>query len=150
MTTNAGAERMERQSVGFSDTGHEDDSIEVIKQMFAPEFRNRLDAIVQFHHLNFEVISKIVDKELKLLREQLQEKSIGLVVTAPAKSWLAEKGYDRKMGARPMARLVQERLKKPLADELLFGQLNAGGNIYIHVENDELKIKVTGDVPAEI
>lgn len=151
MTTNAGAERMEHQTVGFSETAHNDDSGSAIKQLFAPEFRNRLDAVVQFRHLDFETIGKIVEKELKILREQLQEKGIGLIVTTPAKNWLAENGYDRSMGARPMARLVQDRLKKPLADELLFGQLNSGiGNVYVHVENNELKIKVTGDIPAEI
>jgi ATP-dependent Clp protease ATP-binding subunit ClpA len=152
MTTNAGAERMERPTVGFTEVGHDDDSLEVVKQLFSPEFRNRLDAVVQFRHLDFDTIGKIVDKELQLLREQLQEKGISLIVTGPAKSWLAENGYDRKMGARPMARLIQSRLKKPLADELLFGQLSAGlGHVYIHVENNELKIRVTtSDIPAEI
>lgn len=149
MTTNAGAECLERTTMGFNEQSHDEDSMAVLKQMFAPEFRNRIDTIVQFSHLEKATVIKIVDKELKELREQLHEKGINLVVTAAAKQWLAEKGYDRNMGARPMSRLIQERVKKPLADELLFGKLsNATGSIYINVENDKLLINVTNELPT--
>lgn len=151
MTTNAGAEEMDRYSIGFTPQDHDDDSMLVIKQMFSPEFRNRLDAVIQFKHLDRDTILRIVDKELKELQIYLNEKNIHIMITHAARHWLAEKGYDRKMGARPMARLIQEKIKKPLADDLLFGDLNVrGGYVNINVEEGELKIVVSADLPAEV
>lgn len=141
MTTNAGAEDMERASVGFANQDHHMDSMKAVQHTFSPEFRNRLDAIVQFTHLEMKTILRIVDKELAELREQLAEKDVELNITPAAKTWIAEKGYDRKMGARPMARLIQERLKKPLSEELLFGQLAGGqGAVNIGIKNGDLDI----------
>ena len=151
MTTNAGAESLERASVGFTEQDFDEDGMKAIKQTFSPEFRNRLDAVIQFKHLEPETIVKIVDKELMELHDQLEAKGISLTVTRAAKRWLSEKGYDRKMGARPMARLIQDQLKRPLADELLFGKLSAGsGSVYIHIENDDLRINVTKDALTEV
>ncbi len=143
MTTNAGAQEIERTSVGFVEQNHDDEGLSAIKRMFSPEFRNRLDAVLQFRHLDQDTIIKIVDKDLKELQHNLQEKNVKLNITTTARKWLAEKGYNRKMGARPLERLIQERIKKPLADELLFGQLTQGGkNVHVTIENDELKIKL--------
>lgn len=141
MTTNAGADMLERETMGFVEDDHGNDSLEAIKQLFAPEFRNRLDAVLQFKHLEPATIAKVVDKELKLLSEQLKEKSVAMSITASAKQWLATHGYDRKMGARPMARLIQEHIKKPLADELLFGDIVEGGTVDVVVEDDALLVK---------
>lgn len=145
MTTNAGAEDMERNSVGFAAQGVDDDSMSAIKNMFSPEFRNRLDAIVSFKHLETPVVAKIVDKNMKELQAMLAKHDVQFSLSAAAKRWLVEKGYDRKMGARPMERLIQEKLKKPLADELLFGQLvnNAGAQVQVGVGPDGLKIKIS-------
>ncbi|PUB87555.1 MAG: ATP-dependent Clp protease ATP-binding subunit ClpA, partial [gamma proteobacterium symbiont of Ctena orbiculata] len=127
MTTNAGAQEMSRSSIGFTKQDHSSDGMEVIKKMFTPEFRNRLDAIIQFAGLSPEHIAKVVDKFIFELEGQLQEKHVNLVVEPEARVWLAEHGYDPKMGARPMARLIQDEIKKPLAEELLFGKLAGGG-----------------------
>jgi len=149
MTTNAGAELLERATVGFAEQENNNDSLPAIKQMFAPEFRNRLDAVVQFKHLSEDTILRIVDKELKELSKLLKEKNVELIVKTNAKQWLAKNGYDRKMGARPLSRLIQEELKKPLAEQLLFGQLsNSGGNVIIDVIRDKLRITVDDKVVA--
>ena len=140
MTTNAGAENLERDAIGFAQQDHAYESTSAIRHFFAPEFRNRLDAVVQFNYLNDVIILKVVDKFLKELQDQLKEKGIQLSVTPAAKQWLAIHGYDEKMGARPMARLIQEALKLPLADELLFGKLEAGDELEVNVVKDELKI----------
>ncbi len=141
LTTNAGADLMERTSMGFSEQNTDEDSVGAIRQLFSPEFRNRLDAVVQFKHLEPEIIVKIVDKELKELAHQLGEQGVKLEVKSRAKNWLAKNGYDRKMGARPMARLIQERVKKPIADELLFGQLSNGkGSVIIDVIGDDIEL----------
>ena len=140
MTTNAGAENLERDAIGFARQDHAYESTSAIRHFFAPEFRNRLDAVVQFNYLNDVIILKVVDKFLKELQDQLKEKGIQLSVTPAAKQWLAIHGYDEKMGARPMARLIQEALKLPLADELLFGKLEAGDELEVNVVKDELKI----------
>ncbi len=124
MTTNAGADRLERNSVGFTEQNNAGDSLSAIKQLFSPEFRNRLDAIVQFDPLESDTVLKIVDKFIAEVETQLSEKNIELTVSKDAKKWFAEKGYDRKMGARPMSRVIQEYLKQPLAEELLFGRLS--------------------------
>ncbi len=141
MTTNAGAELMSRASIGFSDQNHQTDGMEAIKKMFTPEFRNRLDSIVQFGELTMDVIKTVVDKFLVQLQSQLDEKKVFLDVDDDAREWLAANGYDAKMGARPMDRLIQEKIKKPLAEEVLFGGLSEkGGTVFISVEDNELVV----------
>jgi ATP-dependent Clp protease ATP-binding subunit ClpA len=148
MTTNAGAEAMSRPSIGFTAQDHTSDGMEAIKKGFSPEFRNRLDAIIQFKPLPPEVISHVVDKFIAELEGQLHEKKVLLEVEAEARRWLAERGYDDRMGARPMARLIQEKIKKPLAEELLFGQLVHGGRVHVTVEQGELAFDITGQDEA--
>lgn len=138
MTTNAGAEMISRRGIGFTQQDHTTDGMEFIKKSFTPEFRNRLDAIVQFKPLNMDVIQSVVDKFLKQLQGQLQDKKVELNVSDEAKELLATKGYDDQMGARPMGRVIQELIKKPLAHRLLFGDLSGGGKIAVRRENDEL------------
>ena len=146
MTTNAGAELMSRASIGFTQQDHQSDGMEAIKKMFTPEFRNRLDAIVQFGSLSLEVIETIVDKFLVKLQSQLDDKKVFLEVTEEAREWLAQNGYDPKMGARPMDRLIQEKLKKPLAEEVLFGQLTqGGGTVIVSVKDDALSLTIKTD-----
>ena len=141
MTTNAGAELMSRASMGFADQNHQTDGMEAIKKMFTPEFRNRLDSIVQFGELTIDVIKTVVDKFLVQLQSQLDEKKVFLDVDDDAREWLATNGYDAKMGARPMDRLIQEKIKKPLAEEVLFGGLSEkGGTVFISVEGEELVV----------
>tara|TARA_B110000114_G_scaffold7088_1_gene7195 strand:- start:206 stop:1720 length:1515 start_codon:yes stop_codon:yes gene_type:complete len=141
MTTNAGAELMSRASIGFSLQDHATDGMEAIKKMFTPEFRNRLDSIVQFGELSLDVIKTVVDKFLVQLQTQLDEKKVFLDVDDEARQWLAENGYDAKMGARPMDRLIQEKIKKPLAEEVLFGSLaEKGGTVFVTVEDNELAV----------
>ena len=112
MTTNAGAHRLERKNIGFGDQDPSQETLEEIKQLFSPEFRNRLDAIVPFHYLNSETILKIVDKNIKQLRKQLTDKHITVNISSAARQWLAKEGYDRVMGARPMERLIEEKTKE--------------------------------------
>ena len=119
--------------------------MEVIRRMFTPEFRNRLDAIIQFNSLDFDHILRVVDKFLIELEAQLSEKHVALDVDADARRWLAEHGFDPQMGARPMARVIQENLKRPLADELLFGKLATGGRVYLSVKDDKLDVRVEED-----
>lgn len=139
MTTNAGADQMSRRSIGFSEQDNSTDGIEVITKMFSPEFRNRLDAIIQFKSLSRGSIGHVVDKFLTELQAQLDDKRVVLHVDDEAKVWLAERGYDEKMGARPMARTIQESIKKPLAEEILFGELSeGGGEVFINVKNGEI------------
>ncbi|GAB3107239.1 ATP-dependent Clp protease ATP-binding subunit ClpA [Aestuariicella hydrocarbonica] len=143
MTTNAGAEEMSRASIGFKRQDHTSDGMEIIKKMFTPEFRNRLDSIIQFGSLSLDVIKTVVDKFLVQLQSQLDDKRVTLEVSDEAREWLAIHGYDEKMGARPMARLIQEKLKKPLAEEVLFGDLSTnGGVVEVVVEDDDLALKV--------
>ncbi len=142
MTTNAGAEEMSRPSMGFAPQDHSSDGMEALKKRFAPEFRNRLDGVIQFRSLSPEVIGHVVDKFLFELEGQLEAKKVSLVVEPAARAWLAEHGYDAKMGARPMARVIQERIKKPLAGELLFGELNEGGRIRVSASEDGLEVVI--------
>ncbi|NOZ51562.1 MAG: ATP-dependent Clp protease ATP-binding subunit ClpA [Gammaproteobacteria bacterium] len=150
MTTNAGAEQMNRASIGFSQQDHSTDSGEVIKRTFTPEFRNRLDAIIQFKNLDPITISHVVDKFICELEAQLEEKKVTLQVTIEARAWLATHGYDRKMGARPMARVVKDSIKKPLAEELLFGKLADGGAVTVIVKDDNLVFEFDVDEQQEI
>jgi ATP-dependent Clp protease ATP-binding subunit ClpA len=138
MTTNAGAEETSRRSIGFTEQDHSSDGMEVLKRHFAPEFRNRLDAVVQFASLGSETIASVVDKFLFELEQQLVEKKVALSVDADARVWLAEKGYDRQMGARPMTRIIQNHIKKPLANEILFGVLVNGGSVRVYVADGDL------------
>ena len=142
MTTNAGADRISRPSMGFTPQDHKSDAIEVIKRVFSPEFRNRLDAIIEFNPLDAVTIQNVVDKFLVELQAQLDEKKVTLDIDESARLWLGTHGYDKVMGARPMARLIQDRIKKPLAEELLFGKLEHGGHIIISEKNDELDIEI--------
>lgn len=143
MTTNAGAEISSRASIGFTKQDHTTDAMEVIKKTFSPEFRNRLDGIIQFGSLSKDVIRTVVDKFLMELQSQLDDKHVTLEVTEEARNWLADNGYDVKMGARPMARIIQEKIKKPLAELVLFGALSEkGGVVTIDTKNGELELKV--------
>src|SRR5690554_4487140 len=141
MTTNASAEAMSRRSIGFSAQDHATDGMEVINRTFTPEFRNRLDGIIQFAPLSPTMITHVVDKFLTEMQSQLDEKHVVLHVDEAAKVWLAEKGYDVTMGARPMARLIQDKIKKPLAEQILFGELSEGGTVHVSVVNDELSFE---------
>ncbi|NOZ10258.1 MAG: ATP-dependent Clp protease ATP-binding subunit ClpA [Gammaproteobacteria bacterium] len=138
MTTNAGAERMARSNMGFTQQDHTGDDLEEIKKMFSPEFRNRLDAIIPFAALNEKHIRQVVDKFLLEMEQQLEDKKVTLQVDEAAREWLARNGYDRIMGARPMARLIKDKIKKALAEELLFGRLAQGGHVDLSEKDDEL------------
>lgn len=137
MTTNAGAETISRRSIGFSHQDHSSDGMEVIRKQFTPEFRNRLDSIIQFSPLTRDNIMYVVDKFLVELQAQLDDKKVHMHITAEARKWFAENGYDEKMGARPMNRLIQEKLKKPLAEKILFGDLEGGGEVEICLNDAE-------------
>jgi len=152
MTTNAGAQQASRRGIGFVKQNHSMDAMEVIRRMFTPEFRNRLDAIIQFNALDFDHILRVVDKFLIELEAQLSEKHVSLDVDADARRWLAEHGFDPQMGARPMARVIQEKVKRALADELLFGKLAEGGKVHLSVTDGELAVttEATEAVPATI
>ncbi|SFF40318.1 ATP-dependent Clp protease ATP-binding subunit ClpA [Fontimonas thermophila] len=136
MTTNAGAEESSRRTMGFAEQSHQTDAMEAIRRLFTPEFRNRLDAIVQFAPLGQAEILRVVDKFLMQLEEQLGAKGVQLEVDESARLWLSQRGYDPKMGARPMARVIQENLKRPLAEELLFGKLANGGRVHVTLGGD--------------
>ncbi len=143
MTTNAGAETASRASIGFTLQDHSSDAMEVIKKSFTPEFRNRLDTIIQFGRLSHEVIKSVVDKFLTELQVQLEDKHVQLLVSDAAKGWLAERGYDAMMGARPMARLIQDKIKRPLAEQILFGELaDHGGVVHVELQDGELAFAI--------
>jgi len=140
MTTNAGVQETQRKSIGFQQQDHSFDAMSEINRTFSPEFRNRLDHIIWFNHLSMDVIHQVVDKFIVELQAQLDAKGVSLEVTTAARHWLAEKGYDKAMGARPMARVIQEQLKRPLANELLFGELVGGGSVRVDLLNDALQL----------
>ena len=148
MTTNAGATLAARRSIGFVEQNHAGDAMEVIRRSFSPEFRNRLDATVQFGALGFDHILRVVDKFLIELEAQLNEKQVSLNVDADARRWLAEHGFDPQMGARPMARVIQEQVKRPLADELLFGKLAGGGRVTLRVSAGKLVAEAESSAPV--
>ena len=137
MTTNAGASELAKSAYGFTRTKREGDDLEAINRMFAPEFRNRLDATITFAHLSEEVIAKVVEKFVMQLEAQLADRNVTIELSADAAKWLIAKGYDEQMGARPMARVIQEHIKKPLADVVLFGVLKSGGHVRVVVAKDE-------------
>jgi ATP-dependent Clp protease ATP-binding subunit ClpA len=139
MTTNAGARQSARRSIGFTEQDHSSDSMEVIRKTFSPEFRNRLDSVISFKSLDMPVVLMVVDKFILELEEQLVLKNVEVTVTPAARGWLAEKGFDRTMGARPMKRVIQDNIKRPLADDLLFGDLAAGGEVLVDAPEGEGK-----------
>ena len=142
MTTNVGADSISRNSMGFTKQDHSRDNSEAMKRMFTPEFRNRLDAIIQFNPLDQNVIVSVVDKFLVELQAQLDDKKVVLEIDDAVRNYLAEKGYDRLMGARPMNRLIQDEIKKPLAEQILFGDLVNGGTVSIRMNADKTAIEL--------
>jgi ATP-dependent Clp protease ATP-binding subunit ClpA len=145
MTTNAGAQQAARRTMGFVEQSHASDAMETIRRAFTPEFRNRIDAIVQFAPLEFDHVLRVVDKFLIELEAQLHEKHVTLTAEPEARQWLAENGFDPQMGARPMARVIQDNIKRRLADELLFGKLAQGGKIVLRVQDGKLVPEVEGE-----
>jgi ATP-dependent Clp protease ATP-binding subunit ClpA len=137
MTTNAGAQDLAKAAYGFTRQKREGDDVEAINRMFAPEFRNRLDAIITFAHLSQEVIAKVVEKFVLQLEAQLADRDVTIELSDEASAWLIEHGYDEQMGARPMGRMIQEHIKKSLADDVLFGRLKSGGHVRVIVIKDE-------------
>jgi ATP-dependent Clp protease ATP-binding subunit ClpA len=151
MTTNAGAFEMSRPSIGFTHSDNVSDGMEAIRRLFSPEFRNRLDAVIQFGGLDQDTIERVVDKLLVEAEAQLEQKRVSISVDEPARRWIAKRGYDPKMGARPMARVIQEFIKRPLAEELLFGKLVNGGHVEVTLSEDGEKLKLearAADEPA--
>src|SRR5262245_57615922 len=144
MTTNAGAADLARQAYGFTRIKREGDDVEAINRLFAPEFRNRLDAIITFAHLTPEIIAKVVEKFVLQLEAQLGDRDVTIELSEEATQWLIKHGYDEQMGARPMARLIQENIKKALADEVLFGKLKGGGHVRVIAVKDEAGVEKLG------
>ena len=143
MTTNAGAQEMARSSIGFSEQDHSTDGMEIIKKSFTPEFRNRLDVIVQFGSLGRETIRTVVDKFLVEMQVQLDAKNVALKVEESAVDWFQQHGYSESMGARPMGRLIQDKLKKAIAEDILFGKLsNGGGEVIVSANDDQISLKI--------
>ncbi|MFQ5466733.1 MAG: AAA family ATPase, partial [Kiloniellaceae bacterium] len=136
MTTNAGAADMAKPAMGFERAARVGEDSEAITRMFTPEFRNRLDATIGFKNLSPEVMAQIVDKFIMQLETQLADRNVVIELTEDARGWLAQKGYDLLFGARPLARVIQDRIKKPLAEELLFGKLVKGGVVHVGIEDD--------------
>ena len=147
MTTNAGAAQQSRDSMGFTEQDNSTDSTEAIKRLFSPEFRNRLDSTIQFKHLESAHVLKIVDKIIIELEAQMSDKAIRFKLSATAKKWLVEKGYDKNMGARPMHRAIEKHIKKPIIDDILFGKLTNGGLVHVDVINDQLAFVIKSDTP---
>ncbi|MDW3094465.1 MAG: ATP-dependent Clp protease ATP-binding subunit ClpA [Gammaproteobacteria bacterium] len=145
MTTNAGAQEISRSTVGFTNQDHSSDGMEIIKRMFTPEFRNRLDAIIQFQSLDKLTIGSVVDKFIAQLESQLSEKKVDLIVDEDARIWIGEEGYDPQMGARPMSRVLQEHIKRPLSEEILFGDLAKGGTVRVTVQDNKLHLDLSNE-----
>ncbi len=141
MTTNAGASELSKSSIGFMNNSKEGSDVEAIERLFTPEFRNRLDAVIPFNYLKIDVIRMVVDKFIMQLEVQLSDKNVSIVLSDEARDWLAKNGYDRVYGARPLGRLIQDSIKKPLAEELLFGSLREGGTVFVELKKDKLMIK---------
>ena len=139
MTTNAGADLLEKKSIGFSDQSNESDALLSLKKLFSPEFRNRLDEIIQFNYLPMKVILSIVDKFLTKLQAQLDARNVELIYSKKVLNWIAENGYNKEMGARPMERFITNQIKKPLVDKVLFGDLSKGGQIKVDLVSNKIK-----------
>ena len=148
MTTNAGAAEMARPAIGFGQEMRHGDDLEAINKMFTPEFRNRLDSMIGFARLTPEIMSRVVDKFVLQLEIQLAERQVKIIVSDEARTWLGEKGYDETFGARPLGRVIQENIKKPLADELLFGRLAKGGTVRVKVVDSKLAFDYTAAPPS--
>ena len=148
MTTNAGAADMAKPAIGFGSEVRTGDDQEAINRMFTPEFRNRLDATISFAPLSADTIGRVVGKFILQLEEQLADRNVTIELDASARGWLAEKGYDPLFGARPLARIIQEHIKKPLAEELLFGRLAKGGIVRVRRDHDKLAFEFTERPPA--
>jgi ATP-dependent Clp protease ATP-binding subunit ClpA len=134
---------MSRPSIGFTQSDNTSDGMEAIRRLFTPEFRNRLDAVIQFAPLSKATIERVVDKLLVEVETQLESKGVQFSINDEARGWLADHGYDPKMGARPMARLIQDQIKRPLAEELLFGKLTEGGQVTVSVADDGQSLKLS-------
>ena len=145
MTTNAGASELHKQTIGFERGTREGEDEEAINRLFTPEFRNRLDAVIGFSHLSPEVVAQVVEKFILQLEAQLQDRNVSIELSSDARAWIAEKGFDKMFGARPMGRFIQEHVKKPLADELLFGELEKGGHVVIGLKDGALDFTVRSD-----
>jgi ATP-dependent Clp protease ATP-binding subunit ClpA len=154
MTTNAGAAEMAKTAIGFEREERTGDDQEAIERLFTPEFRNRLDSVIGFSPLSRDVMNRVVDKFIMQLEAQLDDRNVTIELTDAARSWLATKGYDPRFGARPLARIIQENIKKPLAEELLFGKLTKGGTVRIAVKDAKLIFKFSkiavGRVPDKL
>ena len=149
MTTNAGASDLARESIGFARDVRTGDDDDAIKRMFTPEFRNRLDAVITFAGLTQEIVGRVVEKFVMQLEAQLADRNVTIELSSAAKEWLAERGYDRLYGARPLARVIQEHIKKPLAEELLFGRLTKGGAVKVTMKEKKLDFEfIEASVPA--
>ena len=149
LTTNAGASDMAKESLGFGNIGREDVQEEAVKNLFTPEFRNRLDAIVPFGYLPPEVVSRVVEKFILQLELQLADRGVHISLDDEAKAWLTERGYDKLYGARPMGRLIQEKVKQPLAEELLFGKLVHGGEVTVKLKDNALNFAIEPAAPKK-
>jgi ATP-dependent Clp protease ATP-binding subunit ClpA len=150
MTTNAGAADMAKAAIGFERESREGDDKEAIERMFTPEFRNRLDSIIPFASLSADVVSLVVDKFVIQLEAQLGDRHVAIELSEEARAWLAKKGFDKLFGARPLSRVIQEYVKKPLAEELLFGRLIKGGTVRIAVKDNALTFEYPEKLPAVI
>ena len=150
MTSNAGASDLAKAAIGFGRDRREGEDTEAIERTFTPEFRNRLDAVISFAPLPREVIVQVVEKFILQLEAQLMDRNVHIELAPEAANWLAEKGYDDRMGARPLARVIQETIKKPLAEELLFGRLTKGGLVKVRIEGDKPVFDIDGHAPARI
>ena len=145
MTTNIGAELLAKRNIGFSSSSNESDAMNSLNKLFTPEFRNRLDETIQFNYLDKSIILSIVDKFLTKLQAQLDKRNVEIVVSKAVINWIADNGYDKEMGARPMERFISKNIKKPLVDKLLFGNLKSGGQIKLDIVNKSLKFSEIKD-----
>ncbi len=150
MTTNAGAYELDKTSIGFAVQDNSTDGMLAINRMFSPEFRNRIDSIVQFKQLDAATIDQVVDKFICELESQLHDKSVTIDVSEEAREWIGKHGYDPKMGARPMSRVIQDNLRKPLSEELLFGRLTKGGSVFVVVNDDKIEFEIKETVSKEL
>jgi ATP-dependent Clp protease ATP-binding subunit ClpA len=152
MTSNLGAADSEKNTIGFGDLDKNDENDKAIKKYFSPEFRNRLDAVVKFGKLSIETVRVIVDKFIKDLNTQIKDKYVEIVLTDESREWLAKHGYDSKMGARPLARLIDNHIKSPISRKILFGELKEGGRVFVNVEDNKLVfvIKNLGDEMSKL
>jgi ATP-dependent Clp protease ATP-binding subunit ClpA len=150
MTTNAGASDMAREGIGFGASSREDMQEDAVKKMFTPEFRNRLDAIVPFSYLPPAVVARVVDKFILQLELQLADRNVHIDLDDEAREWLTNRGYDKLYGARPMGRLVQEKIKQPLAEELLFGKLVNGGEVKVRIKDNAPAFELTPAPPKAV